>query len=618
MIKNNGVRRECKMINSFCKKPLWESNKTLINVAQGKIPAETLLINARVIDVYTREILPDSYIAIAQGRIAYVGPHKPLTDEHTTIIDAENNYVAPGFLEGHVHVESSMVELDQYARAVVPHGTVGIYWDPHEIANVCGLEAVYTMVDHASDTTPLKAMITTPSCVPAVTGFEDSGACVSACDVEQSMRDSRVVGLGEVMNYPGVLQADDNLLDEINATLKQGYTVTGHYSTPEHDEGLNAYISAGISACHESTKPEDVLAKIRLGMYAQIREGSAWHNLQDLAPAITEHAIDTRMCCLVSDDLHPNTIVQEGHIDRLLRIAVKAGIDPLEALQMVTINVATCFQMQQDLGGIAPGKCADIVIFDSLTEFNVISTFIDGELVAHNGKPLFDVSHTPYAENLTHTMHVGEEISASSFSIAAPHPHDSFAHVWAMQVHNGSTITKKTTAQAPIIDGKVCADKEHDLLKVAVFERHHATKKHALGFVKGFHIHGAIAQTVAHDAHNLLVMGDNDADMALATQQLIAMQGGEIAIQDGKILAKVQLEIAGLMSSLPVEEVAKQVETMSKAWEDMGCSMMSPFMTVASMSLACIPELRLTDRGYVDCTCYQQLPLFVEEGTDAR
>lgn len=607
------------MINKFCKMPLWECNRTLVAVAQGRKPAETVIRHARLVNVCTHEVLDDVDVAIACGRVAYVGmggnTAEHCVGEGTRVIDAEGSYIAPGFMDGHMHVESAMVGVSEYARAAVPHGTTGVYMDPHEVANVCGLKGVGVMVED-SRRVPLKAMFTTPSCVPAVPGFEDTGSSIDADDVADSMTWDSVVALGEMMNFPGVLSCDDNTMEEINATLRADRCVTGHYSVPERDRGLNAYVASGVSACHESATDEDILAKLRLGMYAQLREGSAWHNLQNLAPAVVDHDIDTRLCCLVSDDNHPQTLVGEGHLDRILRMAVGLGIDPVTAIQMVTINTATCFHVENDMGSIAPGKCADIVFLDDLRDFGVTRVMIDGDVVAEDGRALFEVDDFDYPDWITHTMNVGADIDESTFEIPARDAEGTelegdAAQVRVIGVAPGATVTRDLVMPVPIRDGRLEADPASDVLKVFVFERHHATGNRAYGFANGFGIHGALAQTVAHDAHNLLVMGDNDADMALAAQTLVACGGGEVAVQDGRVLGLVELTVAGLMSTERVEVVADKVARIQEAWAKMGCTMPSPFMTMGGMSLACIPELRLTDRGYVNCLTFQFEPVVV-------
>lgn len=608
----------------FYTHPLWECAPRLVRVAQGFEPADLVVRDCRLVDVCTREVLEHTDIAVADGRVAYLGVASH-TAEHcigaeTQVIDAAGAYVAPGFLDGHIHVESAMVGPAEYARAVVPHGTVGIYYDPHEICNVAGLDGVRQMAADA-DRVPLKCMLNTPSCVPAVPGFEDTGSSVDAAQIAESMTWPFVVGLGEMMNYPGILAGAGNPVAEVAATLRAGKTVTGHYSTPEMDRDLNAYIASGVSSCHESTRAEDLLAKVRLGMYGQIRQGSAWHNLHDLAHAVAGGRIDTRLCNLVTDDCHPDTLVTQGHLDHLLRLAVAEGIDALEAIQMVTINTATCFKMQDDLGSVTPGKCADLVFLEDLKDFRVLRTVIDGRVVAEGGAALFNPGPFAWPDWMTHSMNLGEKITEDTFRVYATAdgtqggiPLDlpegaTRARVRAIRVRGGDTIAREEHVEVPVHDGRLLADSASDTLKAFVFERHHATGRHAAGFVRGLGIHGALAQTVAHDAHNLLVVGDNDADMALAANTLVECGGGVVAVVDGRVLACVELPVGGLMSAGPVEEVAAQVARVEAAWEQMGCAMPLPFMTLGLLSLACIPELRLTNRGYVDCTTFSFVPL---------
>ena len=607
---------ESQSLHPFCAVPLWECNRRLACVAQGLEPADLVIRDCRLVDVCTREVLEHTDIAIAVGRVAYVGiaPHTALhcVGPDTRVIDAAGDYVAPGFLDGHMHVESSMVGPSEYARAVVPHGTVGVYYDPHEACNVAGLAAVQQMAADA-ERVPLKFMLTTPSCVPAVPGFEDTGSDVDAAQVDESMTWPYTVGLGEMMNYPGILTGADNPVDEVCATLRAGKVVTGHYSVPECDRGLNAYIASGVSACHESVRAEDVVAKTRLGMYAQIRQGSAWHNLHDLAPAIVGRDIDTRFCCLVTDDCHPDTLLLHGHLDYILRLAVEEGIDPVEAIQMVTINAATCFQMQGELGSITPGKCADLVFLEDLKDFRIKRTIIDGRIVAESGVPFFNPGPFAWPDWMTQSMHVGEKICKETFRVSASDPEASTARVRAIRLRGGDTIAYEEHVEVPVRDGALQVDPSHDILKAFVFERHHASGTHAAGFVCGLGIHGALAQTVAHDAHNLLVVGDNDADMEIAANALVECGGGAVAVVDGEILAKVALEVCGLMSTGEAAEVASQVCRMEQVWAAMGCKMPSPFMTLGLLSLACIPELRLTNRGYVDCTQFKFVPLEMGE-----
>ena len=605
------------MINTFCKVPLSEVTKELSDVAQGRKPADMVIENARLINVNTAEILEGMSVAIACGRIAYVGADaKHCIGENTRCIDAAGHYIAPGFIDGHIHVESSMLSASQYARAVVPHGTTTIIWDPHEVCNVLGFEGVQLMAQDAART-PLKAMIVMPSCVPAVPGFEDTGSAVLAADVAEAMKLDNIVGLGEMMNFPGILFNEDNAHGEVAETLKTGKIVTGHFSIPETDQGLNAYIASGIRCCHESTRLEDALAKMRLGMYAQFREGSAWHDLHELAKVLTDRKgerFDTRLACLISDDTHPNTLLTLGHLDHIVKRAIEEGIDPMTALQMVTINAAQCYQLDHELGSISPGKCADIVFISDLEQCVVTRTIIDGEVVSEGFEPLFEMTPFEYPEWATHSMHVKQEITSESFKIAAPEGAGDTVRTRVIEVIPVKVGTLERIIDLPVKDGFVESDMANDVLKTFVFERHHETGTFAYGFSKGFGIEaGAMASTVAHDAHNLLVLGTNDEDMALAANTLIASGGGSVVVSGGRILGHVPLPVAGLMNASPLEEVAAMVAAEEKAWEQIGCTMASPFMTMGLIPLACLPELRLTNRGLVDCRTFQFVDLFVDE-----
>ena len=607
--------RSCDMINHFCKEPLWECHNALAEVALGKRPAYTVIRHARLVSVTTHEILDDTDIAISHGRVAYlgIGGH---TAEHcvgpdTRVVDATGLYAVPGLMDSHIHIESSMVGPSEYARAVVPHGTTGIYADPHEVANVRGLEGVRVMWEDAART-PLKTMLTTPSCVPAVLGVEDTGSSIDASQVAQTMTWDQTVALGEMMNFPGILSGEENATGEVAETLKADKVVTGHYVSPDDDRGLNAYISAGVSSCHESGTFDDVIAKLRMGMYAQLRQGSAWLNLPGYLPQLVESGIDTRLCLLCTDDSHPHTIVDDGHMDRVLRTAVSLGLDPVTAIQMCTINCATYFGVGQDMGSITPGKCADVVLMDDLKDFRARYVWIDGDLVARDGRALFEVEPFPWPDFMTHTMELGDTLAPQAFEFPVDRQ-DGRCKVRAMGITPGDTITHDIIVDVPVRDGKLQADGENDVLKVCVFDRHHGSAgTHSRGFAKGFGIHGALAQTVSHDAHNLLVMGDNDADMLLAAKTLEECGGGEVAVQDGRVLALVELPVCGLMSTERVEVVSRKVSAIEAAWRQMGCTLPSPFMTMGVMSLACVPELRLTNRGYVNCVSFKMESLLAE------
>lgn len=604
------------MINNFCKTPLWECNGQLVKVAQGIEPADLVIRHANLVSVTTHEILPDADVAVACGRIAYIGIDGH-TAEHcigpdTQVINATGKYLAPGYIDSHIHVESAMIGCAEYARVVVPRGTTAIFADPHECCNVVGLDGVRVMFDDAKRA-PLKAMLTTPSCVPAVTGFDDAGASVDYQQVAETMEWDDVVGLGEMMNFPSILGGEQNAQREVGETLRAGKCVTGHYSISETDQGLNAYIASGVRACHESITPDDVIAKLRMGMYVQARYGSAWLSLPGYLPQVLKSGVDTRLILLCTDDNHPNTLVNEGGMDRALRAVLECGCDPVTALQFATINAAQCLGVDQDMGSVTPGKCADMVLLPDLESFVPDMVFIDGEKVAEAGKPLFDHELFEWPDFMTHTMNVGRDFAAADFRIPVDHA-DGTCRVRAIGGVGGSTITEDAIIEVPVVDGCLQANPEVDALKMAVFDRHHGAEgTHSYGFCTGFGVHGALAQTVSHDSHNLLVVGDNDEDMALAAQTLVECGGGEVAVADGKVLALVELPVCGLMSDKHVDEVAKQVAGIEEAWKQMGCKMPSPFMTMGILSLPCVPVLRLTNRGYVNCLTFQFEDLVVED-----
>lgn len=596
------------MINKFCKKPLWECSMKLSKVAMGVEKADLVIQNARLINVCTHEIMENVSVAVAEGRIALVGDATHCIGENTKVMDAKNKYLAPAFMDGHIHIESSMLTVGEYAKAVIAHGTSGVFIDPHEICNVLGMDGVNYMMEDAKRT-PLKTMLTMPSCVPAVEGFEDTGAKIDPEDVSRAMQYDCCVGLGEMMNFPGIMNGNPHTHAIVGETLKAGMIPTGHYSLLEHGQGLNSYIASGVRCCHESTRAEDALAKMRLGMYAMLREGSAWKDLHEVAKAITENQVDSRYACLISDDTHPHTLLQHGHLDYIVRRAIEEGIDPVTAIQMVTINVAQCFQLDHEMGSVAPSKCADLVLIDDLEQCHVTEVFIDGKLVAQNGKVLLEFAPYTYPKEAVNSVKL-DKLTMEDFKIAYE---GEKAKVHAIEIIPARVGTFDRVITLPVRNGGIEADSQQDVLKAAVFERHKRTGTVGKGFVKGFGIkRGALAQTVAHDAHNLLVVGSNDEDMMLAANTLVECGGGLVAVMDGKILSIVPLQIAGLMSDKTIEEMSEAIEKMEKTWEEMGSTLPSPFMTMALIPLACLPETRLTNRGLVDCRTFEFLDLIVE------
>jgi len=589
------------MINKFCYKPLWECTEKLSKVAIGREKADLVIKNAKLVNVCTKEIIEDIDVAVSEGRVARIGSSEGVIGEKTVVIDALGKYLAPAFMDAHMHLESSMLTFTEYAKAVIPHGTSGVFYDPHEICNVLGKFGVKSLVDEAK-IIPLKAMLTFPSCVPAVKDFEDNGATIFSKDIREVMRWDETVALGEMMNFPGVINSDKQVHKIIGETLKAGKTVQGHYSVPETGNGLNAYVSSGARNCHESVRAEDALAKMRLGMYAFIREGSAWRDLKEVIKAVTENKIDSRFLCLVTDDSHPNTLIKKGHLDFLIKRAVEEGLDFITAIQAVTINVATCYGLDGELGSIAPSKCADMVLIDNIENCHVTDVFIDGKHVAKGGKLLEKLKGYEFKKRALNTVKLPHK-KPSDFDIAV---NKSEVKITAIEVSGGKTVTKpfKTTIKAE--NGVINGDENQDVLKAFVLDRHHKNGKSAYGFIKGFGIKkGALAQTVAHDAHNMIVIGASSKDMSIAVNTLIDSGGGLVAVLDGKILAHVPLAIAGLISKKTLEETANDLFKLEKAWKEMGSTLPSPFMTMALLPLAVIPEIRLTNRGLIDCNKFE-------------
>ncbi|HHY45751.1 MAG TPA: adenine deaminase [Firmicutes bacterium] len=599
-----------------CSRPLAEMTRDIVNAAMGREPADLVIKGGSLVNVHTGEIIPNTDVAAKYGRVVRVGDASDLVGESTRVISGEGFYLVPGFLDGHVHVESSMVTVTQFARAVLPAGTTGIFMDPHEIANVLGMEGVRLMIEEGR-CLPLKVFATMPSCVPAAPGFEDAGAAFGPSEIAEAMKWEGIAGLGEMMNFPGVLSGDPSVHGEIQATLAAGKVVTGHYSIPEISKGLQAYAASGIISCHESTRREDALARLRYGMYAKLREGSAWLDVKATIKAITESRIDSRHAILVSDDVHPETLLTVGHLNHVVRRAIQEGLDPVRAIQMVTINTAECFGMARDLGSIAPGRYADILMLRDLAGVDVAKVIVDGELVAEDGRLLVELPRPEYPDFARHSVHLKKQLEPEDFVIRAePGPvrpggeggaEGATVRVRAMGIIEGKVGTQNVVVSLSVgRDGTIPASVDLDVAKAAVVERHHATGSMGLGFVKGFGFKaGAVASTVAHDSHNLLIVGMNDRDMAYAGNVLAGCGGGMVAVRDGRVLALVELPVAGLLSDRPVEEVSEKVKALSRAWQELGCHLVSPFMTMALLSLPVLPELRLTNRGLVDTLAFK-------------
>lgn len=592
---------------------LAEVTQQLVAVAMGRRPADLVISGGRLVNVSTGEIQEGVDVAIVAGRIALVGDARHTIGEQTRMIDASGKYIVPGFMDGHIHVESSMITVSEYAKAVVPRGTTAIMMDPHEITNVLGMDGLRLMIEEGRRV-PLRVYVAMPSCVPAAPGFEDTGASIGPDEVQEAMGWPEVIGLGEMMNFPGVISGDQLMHQELQATLRANKIITGHFSLPETGRDLNAYIAAGVRADHESVRKIDALTKMRLGMYAQLREGSAWHDVKDTVRSITEERIDTRFATLVSDDTHPHTLLHDGHLDHIVRRAIQEGVNPITAIQMVTINVAECFGISRDLGSVSPGKWADILLLSDLTQVAVDKVIINGELVAAQGEMQVDVVQFAYPGVVRDSVHLTAPLLPVDFAIPVSNPATTAVLARVMQIMEAKVGTNAVQTVLPVEDGFVQLDPQLDIAKAAVVERHHKTGTIGLGLVSGFGLQsGAVASTVAHDSHNLLIVGTNDDDMALAGNKLAEVGGGMIAVRDGQVLALLPLPIAGLMSDQPLEQVADAVTRLDLAWKELGCQLASPFMTMSLLALAVLPELRLTNRGLVDTVNFEFVDLIVAE-----
>lgn len=567
--------------------------RELIAVARGQREATLLLKNVQLVNVLSGEILPTN-VAIYQDLVAGVGPDY---QEAEQIIDLKGKLLLPGLIDGHVHIESSMVTIPEYARTVVPNGTTAIVIDPHEIANVRGLDGVSFMMS-SSKSVPLGVYVMVPSCVPA-SPYETAGDTLLAYDLADFLLKRRVLGMGEIMNFPGILNADEDLLGKL--AMAHDMIIDGH-APGLTGKDLNAYIISGIMSDHECVNPLEALEKLRLGMWVMVREGSTARNLNDLIPALSWQ--NHGRCLFVTDDRHPSDLVEEGHINSIVKKAISLGLDPMIAVRMATINPARYFRLNK-LGAIAPGFQADMVVIDNFNDFNVEYTLQRGRIVAQNGEPLFGAKKAD-TSRVVNTVSVGA-IPPEKWQVPAA---GTEAKVRVIGVVPGQAWSHKLEATLPVVDGVVQPDPDQDIAKIAVVERHHATGNVGVGFVKGFGLkRGAIASTVAHDAHNLVIVGCNDQDMQLAVDRIVEQQGGLVAVRDGKVLEALPLPIAGLMTEDSVPYVAKKLEDVQRvAHQQLGVSVDHPFMTMAFLALSVIPELKITDKGLVDVEAFELVP----------
>ncbi len=581
----------------------------LVSVAAGREPADLVLKNARLVNVQSREILQGWDVAVVGGRFAYVGPDAShCISEQTKVVDAAQKYLIPGLCDGHMHIESGMLTPAEFAAAVIPHGTTTLFSDPHEIANVLGLKGVRMMHDEAL-MQPINIYTQMPSCAPSAPGLETTGYEITQDDVAEAMTWPGIIGLGEMMNFPGVIHGDRQMLAEMAVTMRAGKTVGGHYASPDRGNAFHAYAAGGAADDHEGTKEDDAIARVRQGMRSMMRLGSAWYDVESQITAITEKGLDPRNFILCTDDCHSGTLVHEGHINRVLRHAISCGCDPLVALQMATINSATHFGLERELGSIAPGRRADMILTSDLSELPIDSVYARGVHVAEKGELLVDCPHYAWPETARNTVHLARTLSAGDFDIPAPDGANS-VRAKVIGVVENQAPTKALVKDLPVNDGLV--QYSEDVCQISLVERHRAIGQVTNGFVSGFGYQGtmAIASTVAHDSHHLIVVGTDKTMMATATNRLEEVGGGVTVWKDGVEIALIRLPIAGLMSDSPAQEVAKDAQKMLDAMIECGCALNNAFMQHSLLALVVIPELRISDLGIVDVTKFELTNLF--------
>lgn len=557
----------------------------IINVARGLEKADLVIKNANIVNVLSEEIYKGD-IAIVDGVIAGIGENYSGEKE----IDVNGAFVSPSFIDGHVHLESAMMLPKEFASVVLPAGTTTVIIDPHEISNVLGLHGI-SFMHEAVKNLPMDVYTMLPSCVPA-TPFETSGFDLNSYDLSLLIDKPWVLGLAEMMNFPGVLNLDNNVMAKLELAKSKEKRIDGH-APYLSGKDLCAYVASGVKSDHECTTPEEAIERIRLGMYVMIREGTAAKDLDALLPVLKN--CNTRKCIFVTDDRHPSDLKE--HINGMVRRAVEAGVDPIKAIQVASLNTAEYFGLQ-NLGAIAPGYKADLLVLPDLKSFKPDIVMKNGNVIAHNGKLAIEI---PQGEALAIRNSVNVRwITPEDFKISVNEP-DGKIGVKALEVIPHQLITKSVETEALVEDGNAISNIENDTLKICVIERHRATGNIGKGFVKGFNLKcGAIASTVAHDSHNMIVIGTNDADMYTAAVALIKCKGGKVVVKDGEIISELALPIAGLMSDRKFDYVVDKCEELNQAAHSIGCELNDPFMTMGFLSLPVIPELKITDKGVFD------------------
>jgi len=585
-------------------------SRSLVDVSMGRKPADILIRDGIWVCVQSGELIPHTDVAIYEGRIAYVGGDAAHTiGTETQVYHANGRYLCPGLLDGHVHVESGMLTVTEFVRAVLPHGTTGLFIDPHEISNIFGLKGVRLMTDEAA-MQPIHVWVQVPSCVPSAAGFETSGAEIGPEEVAEAMKWDGIIGLGEVMNYPGVYLSDEKMHMEMSATRLAGKVIGGHYASPDLGLPFHGYVAGGATDDHEATRKEDAVARVRQGMHVMMRYGSAWQDVAGLVRAVTEDGLNSRHFILCADDAHSHTLFYEGHMDRIIKHAISRGLAPMKAIQMATINTAEYFGVSRDMGMIAPGRYADILILDDLINFKIEKVFAKGVLAVEDGQILIPMKPLEQPEWALNSLHIPRPLVAEDFKITCPDRGVTKVHV--IGIIENQAPTRHLIMELNIEDGEIKSDISKNLAKIAVVERHHNTGRIQLGFVHGFNLKHpcAIASTVAHDCHQMVILGTDDVLMAKAANILLETGGGQVVLREGKVVGKVILPVGGIMSSENAEKVAQDAASVLNGFRVCGCELNNPNMQLSLLALVVIPELRISAMGLVDVNRFEFIPLF--------
>jgi len=586
--------------------------RELVDCAMGRTPADLVIRNGKWVAVQTGEIIPNTDIAVKSERIAFVGPDAShCIGADTEVIDAAGHFLVPGLLDAHMHVESGMLTVTEFVRAVIPHGTTGMFADPHEIANVFGLRGVRLMVDEAGQM-PIHVFFQMPSCVPSAPGLETPGAVIGPAEVAEAMTWPGIIGLGEMMNFPGVYNGDDKVHAEMAVTRQSGKVIGGHYASPDLGLPFHGYAAGGPQDDHEGTRMEDAIARARQGMRVMMRYGSAWHDIAEQVRAITEQHLDPRMFLLCADDIQAETLINHGHMDRAVRFAISQGLAPITAIQMATLNTAEYFGVSREMGSIAPGRYADILIVNDLVAFTIEMVFARGSLVSINSHIQVDLPEITYPDWALQSVHLPRKMTADDFHLSVTSQsgaETATAHV--IGIIENQAPTRHLVMDVPVSDGEVLTDPERDLAKIALIERHRPTGRVMVGLVQGFGLRDAcaVATTMAHDSHQMIVVGTDETNMALAANTLAECGGGQVVVLRGEVIGKVELPIAGLISNERAGIVAQKAATVLEGFKACGCRLNNPNMQLSLLALVVIPELRISDLGLVDTTHFKFIPV---------